>query len=220
MSDDKKSHRRKADGCEVGYGKPPKVHQFKPGQSGNPDGRPKGSTKIVTMIERVLKQKIAVTVGGQEKRMSLIEALLNVAGKEGLKGDLKAIATVFSAARQAGLLEPESKENEFQGGIMIAPAKLSPQEWLVSVKDHDEKAAERHRRRQKEKEKEMSSLNRREFYEAAAGGCPSPILMDILESRSRPAAVRLGDGAAGRSAVEHSETPAGLGSTPRSRSRP
>jgi hypothetical protein len=28
---------------EVGYGKPPKAKQFKPGQSGNPKGRPKGS---------------------------------------------------------------------------------------------------------------------------------------------------------------------------------
>ena len=28
---------------EVGYGKPPKHSQFKPGQSGNPQGRPKGS---------------------------------------------------------------------------------------------------------------------------------------------------------------------------------
>ena len=28
---------------EVGYAKPPKQHRFKPGQSGNPAGRPRGS---------------------------------------------------------------------------------------------------------------------------------------------------------------------------------
>ena len=28
---------------EVGYGKPPKANQFPPGQSGNRNGRPKGS---------------------------------------------------------------------------------------------------------------------------------------------------------------------------------
>lgn len=31
---------------EVGYGKPPSATRFKPGQSGNPHGRPKGSKNI------------------------------------------------------------------------------------------------------------------------------------------------------------------------------
>lgn len=30
---------------KVGYGKPPVEHQFKPGQSGNPGGRPKNTLK-------------------------------------------------------------------------------------------------------------------------------------------------------------------------------
>jgi Family of unknown function (DUF5681) len=34
-----------AEPYEVGYGKPPKATRFKPGQSGNPGGRPKGSGK-------------------------------------------------------------------------------------------------------------------------------------------------------------------------------
>ena len=28
---------------DVGYGRPPKASQFKPGQSGNPNGRPRGA---------------------------------------------------------------------------------------------------------------------------------------------------------------------------------
>lgn len=41
---------------EVGYGKPPKARQFKPGQSGNPKGRPKGSRNVnpkAAIVERL-----------------------------------------------------------------------------------------------------------------------------------------------------------------------
>ena len=34
----------------VGYGRPPKATQFKPGRSGNPRGRPKGAKSEDTMI--------------------------------------------------------------------------------------------------------------------------------------------------------------------------
>ena len=44
---------------EVGYGKPPKANRFKPGQSGNPKGRPKGAkNKRPGMHEERLKDII------------------------------------------------------------------------------------------------------------------------------------------------------------------
>ena len=41
-------------GEKPSYGKPPKEHQFKPGQSGNPKGPPKGRTHLWTFFSRYM----------------------------------------------------------------------------------------------------------------------------------------------------------------------
>ena len=40
---------------EVGHAKPPREHMWRPGQSGNPGGRPRGSPKVSNGILRILK---------------------------------------------------------------------------------------------------------------------------------------------------------------------
>lgn len=60
---------------EVGYKKPPKAGQFKPGQSGNPRGRPKGSASFESLITKELGKKIAVQISGETRRMSIKQAI-------------------------------------------------------------------------------------------------------------------------------------------------
>jgi Family of unknown function (DUF5681) len=52
------------DSSEVGYCRPPKESRFKPGQSGNPLGRPKGSLSFAAELVEELCQISVVSVNG------------------------------------------------------------------------------------------------------------------------------------------------------------
>ena len=70
----------------AGYGKPPKHSRFKPGQSGNPKGRPKGRIPLARLLEKHLDAKMTVTIGGQQKTITRREALIIGFVGDALKG--------------------------------------------------------------------------------------------------------------------------------------
>jgi hypothetical protein len=49
----------------VGYGKPPVETRFQKGQSGNPQGRPRGTKKLVTLLGDVLSPAIGIAETGR-----------------------------------------------------------------------------------------------------------------------------------------------------------
>jgi len=55
---------------EVGYGRPPKATRFKPGCSGNPKGRPKGSKAPKTLLEEALSSPSLSLRGASRERLS------------------------------------------------------------------------------------------------------------------------------------------------------
>jgi hypothetical protein len=90
---------------DVGCGRPPIKSQWKPGQSGNPLGRRKGSKNLRNAIEEMLTDKITVTEGNKIRRVTRLEAVLLKQLSLALKGDLKAIQAVYTSANSLGLLE-------------------------------------------------------------------------------------------------------------------
>lgn len=95
----------------VGYGRPPKASQFKPGQSGNPKGRPKGIKNISTYIDRELKSKVIVTENGVRKRISKAEAIAKQVVNKGIAGDLKTLPILNAGGHvrlDAQLSDPSS----------------------------------------------------------------------------------------------------------------
>ena len=73
----KKEHAKDAGGeGEVGYGKPPKQHQFKPGHSGNPKGRPKAAQNANKLARKILSRPIKVKEGGgRDRKASTLEGI-------------------------------------------------------------------------------------------------------------------------------------------------
>ena len=73
----------------VGYGKPPKSGQFKPGKSGNSKGRPKGSRKLATDLATELNEQITVREDGRSRRVSKQRALIKSLMAKALQGDVR-----------------------------------------------------------------------------------------------------------------------------------
>ena len=76
---------------KVGPGKPPRHTRFKPGQSGNPKGRPKGSKNFATILQQQLTKKITITVDGKPRRVTVQEVIARRLATDSMKGTTKAM---------------------------------------------------------------------------------------------------------------------------------
>lgn len=84
-----------SDDYEVGYGKPPKNMQFKPGESGNPKGRPRGTKNLATDLSEELAEKIVVNEGGRQLKISKQRAMIKSLLAKALKGDTRAASVLL-----------------------------------------------------------------------------------------------------------------------------
>jgi Family of unknown function (DUF5681) len=92
---------RKGDGL-VGYGRPPVNRQFKPGQSGNPRGRPKQQKNIATIVDDALRKKIGIRRGNKFYSVTKLEALIEVILNKALAGDQNACAKLIQVLDKLG----------------------------------------------------------------------------------------------------------------------
>ena len=74
---------------DVGPGRPPRNGRFPPGVSGNPNGRPKGSVNLRTMVDRELRKRVPVTRNGKRVTISKGELLAIQLVDAAAKGDFK-----------------------------------------------------------------------------------------------------------------------------------
>jgi hypothetical protein len=81
---------------KVGYGHPPKAHQFKPGQSGNPSGGRKEPKSEAAILREIFSSKVTIRNGDKARKIPLLKALYLRSADEALRGDLKAMAFLLN----------------------------------------------------------------------------------------------------------------------------
>src|SRR5260370_39040598 len=96
--------------ARVGYGCPPVHSQFKPGQSGNPSGRAKGSQNLKTLFNKILSEEVSLREGAGVKKVSKAEAVLRGVVLGALKGDPRSLAMLLRLAEQAVGVEDQRSE--------------------------------------------------------------------------------------------------------------
>jgi Family of unknown function (DUF5681) len=85
----------------AGYKQPPKGHQFRPGQTGNPNGRPKGTRNFKTDLREELGEITSFREAGRDISISKQRALIKRVVASPIDGDARSIATVMSFCARA-----------------------------------------------------------------------------------------------------------------------
>ena len=90
-----------------GYGRPPRHSRFKPGQSGNPSGRPKGAVSFRADLADELAELIAIRDDSGEMRITKRRAIVKKVVSASIFGDPKHASALLSLCAK---LFPEMDE--------------------------------------------------------------------------------------------------------------
>ena len=125
----------------VGPGRPPKHSQFRKGQSGNPNGRPKGTLNVATVLEKILREKVVVNENGQRRTITKLEAALKQLVNKALMGDMGAFMSAFKVL--SALVHSAEEEVQVQDREEAQKLKDVDQKILQDILKRFEKNKEK-----------------------------------------------------------------------------
>jgi len=106
----------------VGYGRPPLNTRFKPGQSGNRKGRPKGAKGFKQSVAEMLNERIPIrTKDGRKASMRTRDGLYRALREYSFKGNMRALDKMIE-------LDREQEEREEAKAYNAKRAKLEEED--------------------------------------------------------------------------------------------
>ena len=130
---------------DIGYCKPPIKNQFKPGQSGNPKGRPRKRPKpsalpepweekaSATFLEEVYRQ-IPIQDGGGTRTLPAIQAIFRRLNLDAIRGDHKAQKLVMDTTMK---IEKERYDHHIEYVRMLIDIKIDGEAEIERCKKHN-----------------------------------------------------------------------------------
>jgi len=116
--------KRRGSSRGTGYKNPPRHTRFRPGQSGNPKGRPKGSRNLVKDVEKELAAQVFINEHGTRKKIPIrrliAKQLINLAAKGDLKGIAMVLSTLGAAEHDPADSAPQDVPNRPEDELVMA----------------------------------------------------------------------------------------------------
>ena len=97
----------------IGKGKPPKEHQFQPGQSGNPNGRPKGSKNVHQVLSKILNEQVTVTDAGKKMVVEKLEAAMRALVNKSFEGRPQSLKLLIEVMKDGDDAIQQPAEDQF-----------------------------------------------------------------------------------------------------------
>ena len=113
----------------VGYRRPPTEHQFRPGRSGNPSGRPKGARSFACDLHDELRELVAISDDCKTVQVTKQRAVIKTLLRLAIAGDARAIATIVgTCGRRPGELEADDdleapEDDAIMEAVSVYPSK-------------------------------------------------------------------------------------------------
>src|SRR5208283_358917 len=109
----------------IGYRRPPIRTRFRPGQSGNPRGRPKGARNLSSVVAAALSERVSVNENGRRRRITKLEAAIKQLVNRAASGEQRATQLLLVLAQANEARPTQQDANRVGDADAIVMAELA-----------------------------------------------------------------------------------------------